>query len=262
MAACWLWLAGCVLFLAIRFSGPTPIDSDILSMLPSAGGGVERAGIDLASKAAAGRLAVLVSAEDDATANAAASDLTQRLSKDGLFVSDTSDTSLTGRWVFENRNQLLCQSDPKAFTAGEAQRIEKRATADVYSVTGAVTGDLLRQDPFLLTIRLSECLPPTGVTVTKPNQRLVSGRILASAYRLDAQDQIVAAFEAWKAQWSPKKVTAARAGAVFHAYAAANEAKRDFSWIGAIGFIGTAGLILLAFRTAAPGTADDHGIHA
>lgn len=250
MAACWLWLAGCVLFLAIRFSGPAPIDSDILSMLPGAGGGVERAGIDLASKAAAGRVAVLVSAKDDAIANAAASDLTQRLSKDGLFLSDTADTSVTARWMFENRNQLLCQGESQAFGAAEAQKIEKRATADVFSLTGAVTGDLLRQDPFLLTIRLSECLPPTGVTLTKPNQRLVSGRISASAYRLDAQDQIAATLNAWKALWAPKDVTAARAGAVFHAYAAANQAKRDFSWIGAIGFIGTAGLILLAFRTA------------
>src|SRR5262249_44260608 len=54
----------------------------------------------------------------------------------------------------------------------------------------------------------------------------------------------------WKADWTGKGVSAARAGAVFHAYEAANSAKRDFSWIGAVGFIGTALLILLAFRTA------------
>jgi predicted exporter len=250
-AACWLWLAACCVFLAVRFSGPAPIDSDILSMLPGAGKGVESDGIALASKAAAGRVAVLVSAQDDATAGKAADDLVARLGRNGLFVSDTSDAPVTARWVFENRNQVLCQRNPAAFDAAAAQKIARRAVADVYSVTGAVTGDLLRQDPFLLTIRLSECLPPEGATLTKPNQRLVSGRISTSAYRLDAQDEIVADFDGWRAEWAPQGVTAARAGAVFHAHDAAAHAKQDFSWIGAVGLIGCALLIYGSFRTIA-----------
>ena len=250
-AACWLWLAACCVFLAIKFSGPAPIDSDILSMLPGAGHGVERDGIDLASKSAAGRLAVLVSGPDDATVGKAADDLVARLGRNGLFVSDTADTSLTGRWVFENRNQLLCQAKPSDFGAASAQKLARRALADVYSVTGAVTGDLLRQDPFLLTIRLAECLPPPGAVLAKPNQRVVFGRISTSAYRLDAQDEIVADFDGWRAEWAARKVTGSRAGAVFHAHAAAAHAKQDFSWIGAVGLIGCALLIYASFRTIA-----------
>jgi predicted exporter len=248
-AACWLWLAACCVFLAIRFSGPAPIDSDVLSMLPDAGKGVERDGIDLASKAAAGRVAVLVSGADDATVGKAADDLAARLGRNGLFVPDTADTSVTARWVFENRNQLLCQRNPAEFDAAAAQKIARRAIADIYSVTGAVTGDLLRQDPFLLTIRLAECLPPQGAALSKPGERLVSGRISTSAYRLDAQDEIVADFDSWRAEWAPKGVKSARAGAVFHAHEAAAHAKRDFSWIGAVGLIGCALLIYASFRT-------------
>lgn len=250
-AACWLWLAACCVVLALKFSGPPPVDTDILSMLPGAGRGVERAGIELASKAAAGRVAVLVSAPDDATAAAAAADLVARLGRNGLFVSDAADAPVTARWVFENRNQLLCERQPSAFDAAAGRKTARRALADVYSVTGAVTGDLLRQDPFLLTIRLAECLPPAGAVLAKPGQRLVSGRISASAYRLDAQDEIVADYDGWRADWAPKGVTGARAGAVFHAHEAAAHAKRDFSWIGAVGLIGCALLIYGAFRTVA-----------
>ncbi|MBI1359091.1 MAG: lipoprotein transmembrane [Alphaproteobacteria bacterium] len=250
-AACWLWLAAVCIFLALKFSGQPPVDSDILALLPHGDADqVESAAVDLAGRAAAGRTAILITAPDGPTASAAADDLTRELSKDGLFVSDTQEAAVTSRWFFENRNQLLCQRDPATFTAEDARRIQRRALADIYSVTGAVTGDLLKQDPFLLTIRLAECLPPTGAAAPKANQRLVSGRISASAYQLDAEDEVVAAFDLWKSEWAPKGVTAARAGAVFHAHAAAEKAKGEVTLIGSLGAAGVILIFFLAFRTA------------
>jgi predicted exporter len=248
--ACWLWLALCCVFLAWKFSGDLPIDTDIQSMLPESGGDrIERAAMDLASQAAAGRIAFLVEAPTAELAGEAADDLTARLRADGLFVSDMDDAAVTGRWIYENRNQLLCELDPAAFNRAAGERTAKRALADVFSVTGAVTGDLLAADPFLLTIRLSECLPPVVPAGSKDGQRLVSGRIAASAYRMDAQARIVAAFADWKAAWAPRSASAARAGAVFHAEAAAERAKAEMSLIGVIGTIGVVLLFFAAFRT-------------
>jgi len=205
--------------------------------------------MDVAGRAAAGRTAFLVEAPTGDLAQAAADDLSSRLSADGLFVSDAEEAVATGRWVFDNRNELLCQRDPIAFDAAAARATARRALADVYSVAGRVTGDLLREDPFLLTIRLSECLPPTGLSRLTETQRLVSGRIAASAYRMDAQSRIVDAHAGWTARWSGEGVRAVRAGAVFHAEAAAERAKAEMSLIGGVGAIGVALLFYLAFRT-------------
>jgi predicted exporter len=248
--ACWLWLALSVAFLAWKFSGDLPVDTDIQSMLPASGSNqVERAAMVRAGEAAAGRVAFLVKAPDAALAGEAAGDLESRLRAGGLFASDFDDAPATGAWVFANRNQLLCQTRPDQFDAAAAQRVARRAMADVFSVTGAVTGGLLKQDPFLLTMRLAECLPPTGAAKTQPNERLVSGRIAQSAYRLDAQEHIVASYNTWKADWALRGVTAARAGAVFHADAAAESAKGEIGLIGTIGSIGVALLFFAAFRT-------------
>ncbi|MGH7292294.1 MAG: hypothetical protein ACREJT_13845, partial [Myxococcota bacterium] len=79
--------------------------------------------------------------------------------------------------------------------------------------------------------------------------RLVSGRIATSAFRLDAQASVIKAFNGWKAEWSPKGVTAARAGAVFHADAAAASATADMTLIGTLGTIGVVLLFFAAYRT-------------
>lgn len=248
--ACWLWLAACCGVVGWRFVQGLPVDTDIQSMLPSGGGdAVERAAISRASQAAAGRTAVLVSAADEQTAQAAASDLEADLAATGIFSPDRQDVEATGRWLFANRNELLCQSDPARFTADEGKRTARRALADVYSVSGPVTGDLLRQDPFLLTIRLAECLSPVGAAQPSGTTRLVSGRISTSAFRLDAQASVIKTFNDWKAEWAPKGVSAARAGAVFHADAAASSATADMTLIGALSSIGVVLLFFAAYRT-------------
>jgi predicted exporter len=243
-----LWLVACGGVLVWKFQAGLPIDTDIQSMLPETGNDpVEREAMIVAGKTAAARAAFLISAPDSATSAAAADDLTKRLTEGNLFTADTADASTTGRYVFANRGELLCERDPKAFNQAAADKVEKRALAEVYSPTGVVNSDLLRQDPYLITTLLAACLPPTSAANLPETSRLVSGRISSSAYRMDSQGKIVDAFAAWRAAWAPKGVTAARAGAVFHADAAAQRAQTEMTLIGTIGSVGVALLFFLAF---------------
>lgn len=244
----WLWLLLCGGILVWKFQGGLPIDTDIQSMLPETGHDpVEREAMLLAGRTAAARAAFLISGRDGAATGQAAEDLTKRLTAGGLFTSDQSDGEIIGRWLYANRGELLCERDPAAFDAAAAQRVARRALAEVYSPTGAVTGDLLRTDPFLLTTLFASCLPPASPQSLPETQRLVSGRISASAYEINAQEKIVDAFAAWRSEWVPKGVTAARAGAVFHADAAAKRAQGEMTLIGAIGSVGVALLFFVAF---------------
>ncbi len=248
--ACWLWLAACCGVASWRFMQGVPVDTDIQSMLPSGGrDDVERTAVALATSAAASRMAVLVDAEQAELAQAAADALETALTSSGYFRPDRLDMEPTGRWLFANRNQLLCETDAAAFGPEQGARLARRALADIYSLATPVTGDLLIQDPFLLTLRLGDCLSPVTPPAQDGGSRLVSGRIVASAFRLDAQEAVVDAFETWQEEWSQQGVTAARAGAIFHADAAAARAKNEMSLIGAIGTIGVSLLFFAVFRT-------------
>lgn len=224
---------------------PSPVDTDIQSMLPdNARDPVLRAAVMRAGEAASGRIAFLVRGGDiDQSAEAAAA-LRTALDATGLFIADAKDAEATGRWLFANRNALLCESDPATFNA---ERTARTALASLYSPVTPVSGAMLSADPYLLTLRLSQCLAPS-VPSTAQDATLISGRLTASAFRLDTQDKIESVVGAWRAAWAPKGVTLARAGAVFHAAAAASRAKAEVAFIGGIGGLGVIALFWLAYR--------------
>lgn len=231
---------------AVRLtSGPSPVDTDIQSMLPdNARDPVMRAAVMRAGEAASGRIAFLVRGADMDASTAAASALRAALVGTGLFTADTKDAEETGRWLFANRNALLCETDPAAFNA---DRTARSALASLYSPVTPVSGAMLAADPYLLTLRLSQCLAP-NVPSTAADAVLISGRLNASAFRLDTQDRIESAVAAWRATWAPRDVTLARAGAVFHAAAAASRAKAEVAFIGGVGGLGVILLFWFAYR--------------
>lgn len=244
-ALCWVWLAVAGAYAGWRFTQGLPVDTDIQSMLPAAGDNpVEKAALDQAARAAAGRVAVLVTGDG---AETAAADLVARLSAGGAFIPDADDGETTARWLFANRNELLC-GDPAAFDEAAGRKTARSALAQIYSVAAPVSGDMLRDDPFLLTLKLAGCLAPAPQGRPTDNQRLVSGRLGGSAFAMQDGDSVVARYESWAAEWAPKGVTSARSGAVFHAARAADKAKGDIGLIGSISAIGVAALFFAAFR--------------
>lgn len=238
-----IWLAFACAVIGVRVSGGRAFDTDIQSLLPAdALEPVIRTAMRDAGDAAARRVAILVSANDPMRAQDAAADLEQRFIAAGIFQPDRADGAEMGRWLFANRNELLCEFDPAQFDGDAAAR---RALAMIYAPTAPVGGAMLSRDPFLRTLTLSQCLaPPVGGEIG--DAILVSGRLTESAFRLDVQDKVDGALADWRARWTGVRI--ARAGAVFHAAAGSRQAQNEVSFIGGASLIAIILLMLYCFR--------------
>lgn len=248
-----LYLAACLAaaaFIAWRILGGGALDTDIQSLLPA--GALKppvREAMVQAGAAASSRVAMLVSADDPDTARTAADVLVRRLNASGVFADVAADGEQTARWMFAGRNQLLCEP-PADFTAATAESVVQQSLAQIYSPAGPVTGDLLKRDPFLLTMRLTGCLlPATGFgAASMDGSILISGRLTTSAYRLDTQGTFIGIVDAWTQEYAPRGVRLDRAGAAFHADDGARHARRDISTVGVASTVGIILLLLFVFR--------------
>ncbi len=245
--ACCLVAAG---FILLRLIGGGALDTDIQSLLPA--GALKppmREAMVQAGAAASSRVAMLVSASTPDGAQAAADDLSKRLKASGVFVEAAVDGEQTARWMFANRNQLLCEDSPAAFDAAAAKAVVQSSLVQIYSPVGPVNGDMLLRDPFLLTLRLTGCLlPSSGFGAQSPEGSvLITGRLNGSAFRLDTQQAFTEVVDQWRAA-QPAGVTIARAGAAFHAEDGAKHARKDISTVGIASTLGIVLLLLTVFR--------------
>jgi predicted exporter len=247
-----LCLAWCALAAAVagqRIAAGSAFDTDIQGLLPGRGlEPVVRSAMTEAADVAGRRVIVVVEAPEAATARAAAADLETALSQAGLVAADISAGQDLGRWVFANRNQLLCVGDPARF---DAQAVIKRSLQLIYSPASPVSGKLLQTDPFLLTLQLATCLPPGGASrsETAGGMAMVSGVLQGSAYRLDLEDAVAKTYDAWRARWPG--VQAARAGAVFYAKQGSAQARREVSLFSTLSGLGVLLCYVLCFRRPA-----------
>lgn len=238
---CAIWIAAAGAIIGVRAQSGRAFDTDIQNLLPqNALEPVVRAAIADASKAASGRVAVLVSGEDYARVSEARADLEAALVRSGFFTPDTAEGASAARWLYANRLHLLCETDTARF---DAQAVIARANALLYSPVAPVSGQMLAADPFLLTLQLAQCLSPQSNT---GDAALVSGALNVSAFRLDAQDAISGAYAAWRARWPD--IASARAGAVFFSEEGARQARREITLIGGVSTIAIVMLLLVCFR--------------
>ncbi|MFC7290853.1 MMPL family transporter [Hirschia litorea] len=245
--ACVVWLVLSLAIVVARASNGLPIDTNIKSILPNQTlASSVKAAMDRSGEVASNRVVFLVTDTTQSGLNVQAmASLKQKLMQGNLFADDMADMDGLGRWVFANREEILCE--PAANLSDEiAQNIRKQALAKVYGVGAPITGDLLRADPFLLTLRLSECLSQGAALIPK-NQSLLSGKLTRPAFALDTQAQVIERIGTWEEEWAPKGVELARTGAVFHAAHGANSAKTEMSFIGGIGIVGVVALFWFVF---------------
>lgn len=227
--ACGLWCVFACGVIGVRVAQGNVFDSDIQSLLPqNAIEPVVRAAIVQAGKVGAGRAAVLVAADDPARASLAAADLERAFIATGMFRPDRLDGQEIGRWLFANRNQLICEMKPELY---DAEQTVKRSLGMLYGPAAPVSGDMLLRDPFLLTLQLAQCLMPAWST-SLGGATLVSGRLLQSAFSIDVQDTVIAAYDVWRTRWPD--VRPARAGAIFYAQDGATRARNEISVIGIV----------------------------
>jgi predicted exporter len=212
------------------------VDTDILSLLPGdAHDPVLADALQKASAVASNRVAFAIEGGTPASRRAAASDLTSRLQKTGLFQTSDGDAAELWRWLFAHRASMLCPVDRKQLEAGKGAAIAREAMLQWYAPMTVGGTTFLKSDPLLLTNRLLGCLLPKSIRLgLSSDSEIISGSISASVYRLDVQDRITAAIDGWQADPLSEGLTLSRAGAVFHAAYGAAQARYEMSVIGGI----------------------------
>lgn len=238
---CAVWCVVACAVIGVRAFDGRGFDTDIQNLLPqNALEPVIRAAIADAGDVASRHVAVLVSGDDPAQVDEAARDLEHVLIEAGITL-DTQEGAALAPWLFANRNALLCETSASEFDANAAQM---HAQALLYAPLAPISGEMLVRDPFLLTLQLAQCLsPPSGHA---GDAVLVSGALGASAFRIDVQDETIAAYEAWRARWPD--VRAARTGAVFYAEDGARQARQEITLIGGVSGVAIVLLLLVCFR--------------
>ncbi|MCI4643485.1 MAG: lipoprotein transmembrane [Hyphomonadaceae bacterium] len=235
--------------LTARFSAPTPVfDTDLQSILPHADEQKQAQQVaGVLSSVFSDRVAFLVEADSPERAKTARTALQAQLVAANLFIDDQADTSATGRWIFENRREILCEASAAEFTEETAEQVWRSAIGQVFGVGIPVTGEQLQADPFLLTYRLADCLSgELGAAGTQ--DALLTGRLTSPAGAFETQSAIADILSAWQADWSGQGVRLVRMGAVFHAAHGAASAKREVTLIGSISLAGVILIFLFAFR--------------
>ena len=237
----------CAIVIGANLVRGFPLETDIESILPVQPIPIAvREGLHRASEIATNRIAILVTADDQATSESAVADLTKRLTEQELFTADGAEGETIGRWLFANRHELVCELSPRAFDAAAGERIRHKALASLFGVGAPVTGDLLRADPFLYTFQLAKCLSGQG-SAPPEGSAIVSGALRQSAFRMDTQASVGAVLQGWQQTWESQGIRMDRSGAIFHAEHAASSAKTEMSTIGGLGLLGVTILYWLAF---------------
>lgn len=267
---CVAWLLVTLAATAIilwRFSGPTPLQTNLLALLPAteANPVAERA-VDMLGDALGNRTVYLVSHPDAARAKAAAKLFGARLGASGAFRSVTVevppfDLSQIAASYLPARFGLLTDADRSTLERGGAT-LDEQLARRLYAppVDGLQTA--VADDPFgwlqhwlgALPLAASDLSLEDGMLVSHFDGTtgvLVMTSLPGSAYESKIQHAVrVATADAERALVADfQGVRIDRAGAVFYAEAARASAERDVHVIGAVSLAGIALLLMSVFRS-------------
>ncbi|WP_374650813.1 MMPL family transporter [Dongia sp.] len=217
---------------------------------------------------AAKRFVLLVGHVDRTVARMAAAELERSLGEAGLArVRETTgdQSNAMGAFYLPYAGSLLAPGDRALLAAGKSDRVAKRALAQIYGVGGFANGRLLMQDPFLLFPAFLASLPAPLSRLTVDEGRLavkadglnwilVSGEVDGDPYALDVQDRFLGVLEGKTGQLSGQHpgLAVKRAGAIFFAAAGSQSGLKETSTLGTISMVGTALLLIGAFRRVGP----------
>lgn len=266
--AAWLLLAvAAALYCAWRFAGPSPLETNLLALLPATEADpVAEEAVDRLAGVLGNRAVLLVASDDASHAKAAAEQLGAALTASHAFASVTArvppfDLTRITRFYLPYRFGLLTSSDRA--TAGGNAEVHRNALAErLYGLPSAGLATSLGDDPFgwlqhwlaALPLATSNLSIEDGLLVTHRGAStgvLVVAMLPGSAYEADVQravlDAVAHGEASIKAAWPDVKI--ARTGAVFYAEAARKASERDMHAIGIVSMVGIALLMLWVFRS-------------
>jgi predicted exporter len=266
--AAWLVLAlAAALYCAWRFAGPSPLQTNLLALLPATEADpVAEQAVDTLATALGDRTVFLVTSHDAAHAEAAAKQFGATLSASGAFRSVTAqlppfDLSQIGGLYLPYRFGLLTPDDRATLANGSMSLHDALARRLFNPVHGALATSLA-DDPFGwlehwladLPLATSNLEIEDGLLVAHRGTStsvLVVAALPGSAYEAKTQQAVLGAVARaetpLQAQFTD--VSIARTGAVFYAQAARSAAEREVHLIGAVSVCGVALLMLWVFRS-------------
>ncbi|MFM0225728.1 MMPL family transporter [Paraburkholderia dipogonis] len=270
MRAAWLLLAlVAALYCGWRFAGPSPLQTNLLALLPATEADpVAEKAVDTLASALGDRTVFLVTSNDDAHAKAAAKQLGASLQKSGAFGSVTAelppfDLSQIASLYMPYRFGLLAPADRVALAGGAAGTTLHDALAQrIYSpLRGGLTTPLV-DDPFGWLEHWLGGLPLATSNLEVEDNMLVAHQGAAtsvlivatlpgSAYETKTQHAVLAALAQGEStlRQSFPDVSVARTGAVFYAESARSASEHEVHLIGVASLCGIALLMMWVFRS-------------
>jgi predicted exporter len=266
--AVWLVLAlVAVLYCAWRFTGPSPLQTNLLELLPETEADpVAEKAVDTLAAALGDRTVYVVTANDSDHAKAAAKSLAATLSSSGAFRTVTAQlppfdlTQISGLYL-PYRFGLLTSAD-RASLADPSTSLHDALLRRLYNPVHGAFATPLADDPFgwlehwlsVLPLATSNLGIEDGLLVAHRGAAtsvLVIATLPGSAYDAPLEQAVLHASERGDTQLKTQfpDVTLARTGAVFYAQAARAAAEREVHLIGAVSACGIALLMLWVFRS-------------
>ncbi|ALP64237.1 MMPL family transporter [Paraburkholderia caribensis] len=266
--AAWLALALVAsLYCVFRFMGPSPLETNLLALLPATEADpVAEKAVDTLANALGDRTVFLVTDKDDARAKAAAKQFGAALQKSGAFASVTAelppfDMSQIGGLYMPYRFGLLTREDRDAIASNTAS-LHDALLQRLYNPVRGPLATQLADDPFGWLEHFLSGLPLATSNLDLEDNMLVAQRgdltsvlvvttLPGSAYESQTQRAVLSAVA--QAQASLKTgypdASIARTGAVFYAESARSASEREVHLIGVASACGIALLMLWVFRS-------------
>lgn len=269
--AAWFVLAlVAVLYCVYRFCGPSPLETNLLALLPATETDpVAEQAVDRLANALGDRTVFLVTSRDAEHAKAAARQFGAALARSGAFASVTADLppfdiAQIGALYTPYRYGLLTRGDREtlARTSGDAAALRNALMQRLYNPVRGPLATPLAVDPFGWLEHWLSGLPLATSNLELEDNLLVAHRgdatsvlvvttLHGSAYESRVQRAVLpAAAQAeasLRAAWPDASV--ARAGAVFYAESARRASEREVHLIGMASACGIALLMLWVFRS-------------
>ncbi|MGS0679934.1 MMPL family transporter [Shewanella sp. 125m-7] len=282
-----LWLTLIAITIAtglMLWQGGARVQSDILAMLPKVSESpMTQRAMAQVEQQLANRIYLGFISDNEQTAIAAAKTAIAKLKlpiqndshQQSPFIdissADMAQAEALNRYYFKHRFQLLTEKQQLLLQQGQWQQLTQVALEKLYNAFSYANSDLLTHDPLLLYPDNLIALAPSqqlnvkqGIllkTIVSDEQNqpakyaaIVMAKGRDSAFNPNAQQQqliaLTSAFDAVKQQDSQTEII--KAGALFHAMAATNNAKKEVSSIGVISLLGIIALVWFAFRSFMP----------
>lgn len=268
---CGVWLLIALvasLYCIYRFAGPSPLQTNLLALLPATGGNpvAERA-VTALGNALYGRAVYLATDRDAARAKDAARQFGAQLAQSGAFRSVTVevppfDVSQIAATYLPARFGLLTDGDRASLERGDT-RLADRLTRHLYEPPMAGLPTDVAQDPFGwlqdwlagLPLGMSNLSIEDGLLVSHRDGAtsvLVMTSLAGSAYESNVQHAVLgataAAEHALAARYPELRID--RTGSIFYAEAARASAEHDMHVIGAVSLAGITLLLMCVFRAS------------